>query len=74
MIHRGIEGFDGGVNGRLDADKNSDPKGDPYHRKNGSPFMVAKVAEGDVFEEVNQDHKRIQMTKFAQSDEPKVNQ
>jgi hypothetical protein len=63
MIHGGIEGFDGSVNGRLDADENSDSQGDPYHRKKGSPFMVAKVAERDVLEKMKEEHGKIQMSK-----------
>jgi hypothetical protein len=69
MIHGGIEGFDGGVNGRLDADKNSDPKGDPYHGKNGSPFMVVKVTEGNVFEEMKENHGQNPNVKVQMSNE-----
>jgi hypothetical protein len=52
------------VNSDLDADKDTHPKGNPHNRKNGSSFMVVKMAQGDGFEEVNQDHKKIQMSKF----------
>jgi hypothetical protein len=57
MIHGSIEGFDGSVNSHLDADKNTHSQGDSYNGKNGSPFMKTKVAEGDVLEEVEEDHK-----------------
>jgi hypothetical protein len=53
VIHRGIEGFDGGVYGHLDADEDGHPKGDPYDGKKGPSFMVTKMAEGDGFEKVN---------------------
>jgi hypothetical protein len=52
MIHGGVEGFNGGVNGRLDTDENGHAQGDSYYGKNGSSFMVAEMAEGDIFEEV----------------------
>jgi hypothetical protein len=44
------------VNGHLDADKDTHSKGNPYNREEGPSFMVAKVAEGDVFKEVKEDH------------------
>jgi hypothetical protein len=52
MIHGGVEGFNGCVNGRLDTDEDTHSQGDSYYGKNGSSFMVAEMAEGDVFEEV----------------------
>jgi hypothetical protein len=61
VIDRGIEGFDGGVYGHLDADEDSYSEGDAYDGKKGSSFMVSKMAQGDRFEEVKQDHKKIQM-------------
>jgi hypothetical protein len=49
----------------LDADKNTHSKGDSYDAKKGSSFMVTEMAEGDVLEEVKEDHKlRLQMSKF----------
>jgi hypothetical protein len=57
MIHGGIEGFDGRVNGQLNADKNTHSKGNSYDRENGSSFMKTKMAEGNIFEEVEEDHK-----------------
>jgi hypothetical protein len=52
MIYRGIEGFDGGVDGHLDTDKDTYSKGNARNREEGSPSMVAKVTEGDISEEV----------------------
>jgi hypothetical protein len=57
MIHGGVEGFNGRVDGRLDTDEDGHSQGDSYHGKKGSSFMVPKMAEGDVFEEVKEDHK-----------------
>jgi hypothetical protein len=45
------------VNGRLDTDENGHAQGDSNHGKDRSSFVVTKMAEGDVFEEVNQNHK-----------------
>jgi hypothetical protein len=65
VINRGIEGFDGGVYGHLDADKDSHPEGDPYDGKKGPSFMVSKMAKRDFFEKVWENHKlKIQMSKF----------
>jgi len=52
MIYRDIEGFDGGVNGHLDTDKDTHSKGNARNREEGSSSMVAKVTEGDISEEV----------------------
>jgi hypothetical protein len=49
MIHGGIEGFDGRVNGQLNADKNTHSKGNSYDRENSPSFMKTKMAEGNVF-------------------------
>jgi hypothetical protein len=57
MIHRGVERFDGCMDGRLDAHENSDSQGDSYHGKKGSSLVVMKMAEGNGFEEVKEDHK-----------------
>jgi hypothetical protein len=56
MIHRGVEGFDGCMDRRLDADENGHSQGDSYHGKNRSSFMMAEMAEGNGFEEVKEDH------------------
>jgi hypothetical protein len=56
MIHGGVEGFNGRVDGRLDTDEDSHSQGDSYHGKKGSSFMVTEMAKGDVFEEVKEDH------------------
>jgi hypothetical protein len=52
MVYRDIEGFDGGVNGQLDADKDTYAKGNARNREKGSSSMAAKVTEGDISEEV----------------------
>jgi hypothetical protein len=52
VIDRGIEGFDGGIYGHLDADEDGHSKGDPNDGKKGPSFMVTKMAKGDGFEEV----------------------
>jgi hypothetical protein len=45
--------------GHLHTDEDSHSKGDSYHGKKSPSFMVTKMAKGDGFEEVNQDHKKI---------------
>jgi hypothetical protein len=57
MVYRGVEGFDGGVNGCLNTDKNAYSQGDSYNGKKGSPFVVIEMAKGDVSKEVKEDHK-----------------
>jgi hypothetical protein len=57
MIHGGVERFDGSMDGRLDADEDGHSQGDPDHGKKGSSFVMTKMAEGDGFEEVEEDHK-----------------
>jgi len=57
MVYRSVEGFDGGVNGRLNTDKNAYSQGDSYDGKKGSPFVVIEMAKGDVSKEVKEDHK-----------------
>jgi hypothetical protein len=61
------------VDGHLDADKDADTEADSNDGEEGPPFIEAEVLKGDGFKEVNKDHKKIQMSKFARSDEPKVN-
>jgi hypothetical protein len=45
------------VNGGLDTDKDGDSQGDPYHGEERPTFMIAKMTESNVFEEVKEDHK-----------------
>jgi hypothetical protein len=57
MIHGGIEGFDGRMNGNLYADENGDPKNNSYKGK-GCPHLIeTEVGEGDGFEEMKKDHR-----------------
>jgi hypothetical protein len=60
--------------GHLDTDKDSHSKGDPYHGKKGSSLMVTKMAKGDAFEEVNQDHKKIPACAEASAGRQKTNE
>jgi hypothetical protein len=64
MIDGGVEGFDGGVNGRLNAHEDSDSQGDPYQGEEGPSLMIAKMTEGNIFEKMKEDHKiKCQMIK-----------
>jgi hypothetical protein len=56
MIHGGVEGFNGGIDSRLDADENSHSQGNSYHGKEGSSLVMMKMAEGDGFEEMGENH------------------
>jgi hypothetical protein len=57
MIHGGVEGFDGRMDGRLDTDEDGHSQGNSYHGKKGSSFMVTEMAESNGFEEVEENHK-----------------
>ena len=56
MIHCGIEGLNGGENRNLDADEDTDPKGNSDHRKGCPHFIEAEVSEGNVFKKVIECH------------------
>ena len=64
MVYRSVEGFDGGVNGCLNTDKDPYSQGDSYDGKKGSPFVVIEMAKGDVSKEVKEKHKKIETSKF----------
>jgi hypothetical protein len=68
MIHRSVERFDGRVDGRLDTDEDAHSQGDPYHGKKGSSFVVTKMAEGDVFEEMKENHEQNPNVKGMSND------
>jgi hypothetical protein len=57
MIHGGVEGFNGCIDGCLNTDENGHSEGDSYHGKESSSLVVMKMGEGDGFEEVKEDHK-----------------
>jgi hypothetical protein len=49
MVHSRIEGFDGRMDRHLDANKNTDPKGNPHNREECSHFMEMEMTESDLF-------------------------
>jgi hypothetical protein len=69
MVYRSVEGFDGGVNGRLNTDKNAYSQGDSYDGKKSSPFVIAKMTERDAFEEMKEDHGQYPNVKIQISNE-----
>ena len=57
MIHGGIEGFDGRVNGNLYGDENGDPKNNSQKGERCPHLIETEVGKGDGFEEMKKDHK-----------------
>jgi hypothetical protein len=59
MVYGRVEGFDGSMDGHLDADKDTDSEGNPHHREECPHLIQTKVSEGNLFEKVIKGHECV---------------